>query len=252
MRWAIVACSLIVGCGGQVDQPETPDTEPVDSAADADMVETDLFETSVPVDTSVDTSVADATSCPPLVPKSAGECPSLGLACDYTTSCGGAVHAHCETTGWSVDTVTACMCPPSPRGFITPCDTAMKCEYDGACGKITSECAGPGSHWSSSMGMCMGGGSCPAKEPAVGDACTASGKCSYDTKCGGETIYCDSTGYTLAIDYAHCPGCPEKEPTEGASCGSGVSCWYASACGKRDEANCMGGTWKVTRPDCSK
>lgn len=93
---------------------------------------------------------------------------------------------------------------------------------------------------------------CPATEPAVGDPCTAGGKCAYTTACGGETVYCNSSGYTLGIDYALCAGCPTTQPVDGALCAFTSKCWYASSCGKRNESNCVGGKWITTVPDCTK
>jgi len=95
---------------------------------------------------------------------------------------------------------------------------------------------------------------CPITEPSVGDACLAPGKCSYMTSCGGEIVYCNSSGYTLGIDYALCMGCPKSAPTDGDPCmgSSSTPCWYANACGKRDESRCYGGAWKTVFADCPK
>lgn len=140
-------------------------------------------------------------------------------------------------------------CPPFPLAFV-PCDTPMTCTYYGGCGPVKSTCSG--GSWRTTLGACSSGGSCPATEPAVGDPCLASGKCSYTNECGNETAYCDSSGFTLGIDYAHCPGCPTTQPKNGTECSGASRCWYANACGRRNESRCVGAVWTTTEAPCTK
>ncbi|MBK7399463.1 MAG: hypothetical protein IPJ34_25165 [Myxococcales bacterium] len=249
MRLVVVALAALVGCGGKVDAS--------DGGVSADTADGEIASDTAALDTADTTPLDTARPCPLLLPARGDGCSAPGQECAYATSCGGLVRAFCGGSGaklvWELEVVKECpaTCPPTPRGFTTPCEVPLTCDYDGPCGKITSTCKGPDSRWSASIGKCPGTSPCPSTEPAVGDPCLGGGKCGYDTLCGGETVYCDSTGYTLGIDYALCAGCPKTQPSDGSPCTGTSPCWYASKCAKRNESRCIGGSWKTTVPDCS-
>jgi len=257
MRWTLAGCALLLGCGGKVSETDTTNG---DAGNDAIVVVdgTPAIDVVVPEPEPVPVDApSPMPACPPLAPKAGEGCPVVGQECSYSTSCGGLVQARCGGSGaafvWVLETLKPCpgTCPPKPRAYL-PCDTALTCTYDGPCGKVTSECTGPGSSWQTSIGSCPSGGTCPTTEPAVGDTCLAPGKCSYSNACGSEIIYCNSSGYTLKIDYALCAGCPSKQPPNGAACSGSGPCWYENECGKRNESKCVGGAWVTTKADCTK
>ncbi len=202
--------------------------------------------------------------CPAYTPSDYSPCPSVGMYCSYSNSCGNQIAAQCVgDPGGKQYWLTkgepcAGGCPASRPSDGAGCNVATKCSYANGCGGTdTYYCGGPMSYWKSERGPCVTP-TCPLYEPPSGSFCAGPIKCEWKNGCGGSNYgYCSSMN-TWNIQPGPCTQplvCPPTLPSPGSYCPAEGPCYYTNSCGSQDKAYCAGpgssAGWQVSKQPCA-